>query len=133
VAGRTTVTTPAAGELAGFETADVSTRQSPRFEGRMEFEVLPPEVREGEPFVVRVQLVNEGQRSVRIERIDISTIRDGQRTTAPTRVLQRQVPARGRGLVAQYSGVWTASGSWRLEAVAAVEGDETVRGRLAAE
>jgi hypothetical protein len=124
------VTTPSAGELAGFETDDVRTRRPPRFVGRMEFEVLPGSVRPGEPFVVRVLLVNEGRKDVRLEGVEITTILDGHRQTAPARLLQREVPARGRTLVAEYSSVWAVSPSWSLEAVASVQGDETVRSRL---
>jgi hypothetical protein len=133
VAGRTTITTPAAGEPAGFDTADVRTRKPSRFEGRIEFEVRPPEVRPGDPFSVRVQLVNEGPRDVRIEALEITTVEDDQRATGPARLLQRQVPPRDRALVAEYSGVWSAVHSWRLEAVAAVGGGESVRSRLQAE
>jgi Tfp pilus assembly protein PilF len=133
LAERTTVTTPAAGELAGFESDTVDARKAPRFQGRLEFEVLPAEVRPGEPFVVRVQLVNEGRRSVRIEGLALATVEDGRRAAVPARVLQRRVPAGARGLVAEYSGVWSPASSWSLEAVAAVEGDEVVRSRLKSE
>ncbi len=133
LAERTTVTTPAAGELAGFESDTVDARQAPRFQGRLEFEVLPAEVRPGKPFVVRVQLVNEGRRSVRVEGLALATVEDGHRTAVPTRVLQRRVPAGARGLVAEYSGVWSPARFWSLEAVAAIEGDELVRSRLRSE
>jgi Tfp pilus assembly protein PilF len=133
LAETTTVTTPAAGELAGFESDTVDARKAPRFLGRLEFEVLPAEVRPGEPFVVRVRLVNEGRRSVRVEGVALATVEDGRRAAVPARVLQRRVPAGARSLVAEYSGVWSPASSWSLEAVAAVEGDEVVRSRLKSE
>ncbi len=91
------------------------------------------EVRPGQPFVVRVQLVNESRRAVRIEGVELATVEDGRRTMAPARVLQRQVPPRARVLVAEYSAVWSPVGSWALEAVAAVEGNERVQSRLKSE
>jgi hypothetical protein len=127
------VTTPSAGELAGFESEDVTTRRPPRFVGRMEFEVLPVEVRPGEPFVVRVHIVNDGRRAVRIEAIEITTVADGQRISTPARVVQPQVPPGGRTLVAEHSAVWSTATSWSLVAVAAAEGDERIRSRLKAE
>ncbi len=133
LAERTTVTTPAAGKLAGFESDNVDARRAPRFEGRLEFEVLPAEIRPGEPFVVRVQLVNRGRRSVRVEGVALATVENGRRTAAPARVLQRQAPAGQRALVAEYSGVWSPARSWSLEVGATVEGNEVVRSRLRAE
>jgi hypothetical protein len=127
------VTTRSAGELAGFETTDVTTQRPPRFEGKLEFEVLPSEVHPGEPFVVRLHLVNEGRRSVRIEGIEISTVEDGRRTRAPAEVLQEEVDPQHRALVAEYAGVWPSVDSWSLEAEATVEGDERVRSRLRSE
>jgi serine/threonine-protein kinase len=133
VAERTTVTTPTAGRLAGFDSDNVDARQAPRFEGHLEFEVLPAAVDPGEPFVVRVQLVNEGRRSVRIEGIALAVVDDGRRTAAPSRVLQRRAPAGERALVAEYSAVWSATRPWSLEVVAALEGNEQVKSRLKAE
>jgi serine/threonine-protein kinase len=132
-AGKTTVTTKSAGELAGFESADVTTQRPPRFVGRMVFEVLPSEVRPGEPFVVRLHLVNEGRRAVKIRDIEIATVEDGQRAMVPAQVLQGEVPSRDRALVAEYAGVWSPVDSWSLEAVAVVDGDERVRSRLRSE
>jgi hypothetical protein len=35
-----------------------------------------------------------------------------------------------RGLVAEYSAVWSATGSWSLESVVTVDRDETIANRL---
>jgi len=129
-ADQTTVTTPSAGELPGFETEDVRTRREPRFTGHMEFEVLPPEVRPGEPFVVRVHLVNEGNESIRIRGVELATVEGGQRTPTQVRPLRKEVPKRSRALVAEYSSTWSAEGPWALEAVVSADDNEKVRSRL---
>ena len=129
-AGETTVTTPSAGTIEGFETEDVRTRRPPRFAGRMEFEVVPPEVRPGEPFVVRVHLVNEGNDAVRVRGVELATIENGLRSPADAKPMLREVAARSRALVAEYSGTWSATGPWTLEAVIAADDDERVRSRL---
>ena len=63
MADATSVATPSAGGVEGFDSSDVSSRRPPQFAGRMEFEVLPPAVRPGEPFVVRIHLRNDGRRA----------------------------------------------------------------------
>jgi len=133
LAGETTITTPSAGALVGFESADVKMQRPPRFVGKLEFEVLPSEVRPEEPFVVRLYVVNEGRKAVRIRGLELVTIEDGHRTAAPARLLQKKVDPRVRALVAEYTSVWSPVETWSLEAVAAVDGDELVRIRLRSE
>jgi len=130
VTGTTSVATRAAGGLEGFDTADVTTLRMPQFVGRMEFEVLPTAVRTGEPFVVRVLLVNEGRKTVRIRSIALATIVGGRRDPAPVKALQREVAPQQRALVAEYSALWPETGSWSLEAVVTADRDETVSGSL---
>jgi hypothetical protein len=98
----------------------------------MEFEVLPPAVRQGEPFVVRIHLRNDGKRSVKVRGVALAAVVDGRRAAAPVKALQREVPAQARALVAEYSGVWGEASSWALEAVVTADRDETVTSRLRA-
>jgi serine/threonine-protein kinase len=128
----TAVATPAAGGIQGFESSDVSSRRPPQFTGRMEFEVLPPAVRPGEPFVVRIHLRNDGRRPVKVRGVSVAAVVDGRRTAAPVKALQREVPAQSRALVAEYSGVWSEAHAWALEAVVTADRDETVTSRLRA-
>ena len=124
--------TPSAGGIEGFDSADVRSRRPPQFTGRMEFEVLPPTVRRGEPFVVRIHLRNDGRRSVKVRGVALAAVVDGRRTAAPVKALQREVPAQGRALVAEYSGVWPDATTWALEAVVTADRNETVTSRLRA-
>jgi hypothetical protein len=98
----------------------------------MEFEVLPPAVRAGEPFVVRIHLRNEGRRAVKVRGLALAAVVDGRRDPLPVKPLQREVPAQSRALVAEYSGVWSEARSWTLEAVVTADRNETVTSRLRA-
>jgi serine/threonine-protein kinase len=132
IAEATSVATAAAGGIEGFESSDVSSRRPPQFVGRMEFEVLPPDVRPGEPFVVRIHLRNDGRRGVKVRAVSLAAFVDGRREPAPVKPLQREVPPQSRALVAEYSGVWGEAHSWALEAVVTADRDETVTSRLRA-
>jgi hypothetical protein len=98
----------------------------------MEFEVLPPAVREGEPFVVRIHLRNDGRQPVKVRAVSLAAVVDGRRSEAPVKPLQREVPAQARALVAEYSGVWAESATWALEAFLTSDRNETVSSRLRA-
>jgi tetratricopeptide (TPR) repeat protein len=115
----------------GFEGAQVAGRPA-QFSGSMEFEVLPPAVRPGDPFVVRIHLRNDGRKSVKIRGLALAAVVDGRRLPAAAKPLQREVQAQSRALVAEYSGVWNAPREWTLEAVVTADKDETVTNRLRA-
>jgi hypothetical protein len=131
-ADTTSVSVPGRGGPAGFDGAEVNSQRAPQFSGRMEFEVLPPAVRPGEPFVVRIHLRNEGRKSVKIRGLSLAAVVDGRRVPASAKPLLREVRAQSRGLVAEYSGVWNAPREWVLEAVVTADKDETVTSRLKA-
>ena len=82
---------------------EVRTSRAPQFNGRMEFEVLPPAVRPGEPFVVRSTCATTGRKSVKIRALQIAAVVDGRRTPALAKLLLREVQGLSRGLVAEYS------------------------------
>ncbi len=131
-ADSTSVTARGGGGPAGFDGAELQGKRAPQFNGRMEFEVLPPAVRPGEPFVVRIHLRNEGRKSVKIRGLSLAAVVDGQRTPAAATPLLREVRAQSRALVAEYSGVWNGAREWALEAVVTADKDETVVSRLKA-
>jgi serine/threonine-protein kinase len=124
----TLVATPSSGQPAGFE--DVSARKPPEFSGRLQFEVQPRDVGVGDPFVVRVVLVNDGRRAVRVRTLEAAVLADGARTLVPAKVLLRQVDPQRSGLVAEYSGVWRDAGPWSFEAVLTTDRGEKVSSRL---
>jgi hypothetical protein len=128
----TSVAAPSAGGVEGFDVSEVSSRRPPQFVGRLEFEVLPPAVRPGEPFVIRIHLRNDGRRPVRIRSVSLAAVVDGRREPAPVTALQREVSPQWRALVAEYSGVWGEAASWALEAVVTVDRDERITSRLRA-
>ena len=94
--------------------------------------MLPPAVRPGEPFVVRIHLRNEGRKSVKIRSLQIAAVVDGRRTPALPKLLLREVQGQSRGLVAEYSAVWDGARDWMLETVVTADKDETVASRLKA-
>jgi serine/threonine protein kinase len=130
-ADATSVSGSTSGGPAGFDGVQLAGRAI-QFSGGVEFEVLPSAVRPGDPFVIRIHLRNDGRRSVKIRELSLSTVIDGRRVSAPAKPLLREVPPATRGLVAEYSAVWSAPREWLLEAVVTADKNETVTSRLKA-
>ena len=132
VGGNTTIASRSAGgSLEGFETADVKKQRIPDLVGRLEFEVVPATVQAGEPYAVRVYLVNEGKKAIRVRGLGASTTVNGQRSAAPIPLVTREVPPQQRALLGEATGDWPEGvTSWTMDAVVTTDRDETGSSRL---
>ena len=121
----------AGGGLTGFDGADVKTKKMPELVGRLEFEVEPQAPKDGEPFTVRVYLINEGKKAARLRGVALTNVVDGKRSSPATTLREHDVPPQARFLVAEANLTWSAGVmSWSLEAVASSDRDETCTSRL---
>jgi hypothetical protein len=132
VAGKTVIATQRArGELQGFDSSDVKQQKVPDFVGRIEFETVPASPTPGQEFSVRVYLINEGKKAVRLKAVSLVTTANGAKTPASLTPLVREVATAQRALVAELHGVWGSDvESWSLEAVVTSDRDETGTSRL---
>jgi serine/threonine-protein kinase len=116
------------GGLAGFDTSGV--QRPPEFQGSLEFEASPPEVRPGETCVVKVFLANSGKKSVKLDRIEAQTYADGARLPVPVELQNHDSRPGKRVLVGELSVVVPAANGWTLEVTVTSEKGETYRSRL---
>jgi hypothetical protein len=132
VTGKTVVATRrAGGDLEGFDTADVKKQKMPDFVGRIEFETVPDAPVPGEPLTVKVHLINEGKKALRLRSVTLVATVNGVKTPSALSPLVREVGATQRAVVAELKGVWGADvKSWSLEAVVTSDHDETGTSRL---
>jgi tetratricopeptide (TPR) repeat protein len=132
VGGKTVIATRSArSDLQGFDTADVKQQKMPDFVGRIEFETAPSSPTPGEDFSVRVYLVNEGRKPLRLKTVSLVTTVNGVKTPATLTPFVRELGPTRRGMVAQVKGVWGADvESWSLEAAVTSDRDETGTNRL---
>ena len=115
---------------SGFEAGDVAAKRAPEFSGKLLFQVVPPAVRAGDPFVVRLRLVNEGRRAVRLRALEVVVVVDGRRARVDAKLLAKSVEEQREAIVAEYSGRWREVGPWALEAVLTTDRGEKVANRL---
>jgi len=119
------------GGVQGFDSADVKTRRTPDFVGRLDFEVVPKAVKAGESVTVRVFVVNDGKKTVRVRSVALTVTENGRRSSLATTVLSRDVVPLQRVAVAEARTEWADGVSeWSLDAVVTSERDETGIARL---
>lgn len=99
----------------GFDMTGLEAQRSTEFLGSIEFEVQPPQPRPGEPFEVRIYLLNAGEKDVKIRSLTLTTQNDAGRETTEVHPLVDSLDEGGRALLYTFSSTWGA-GSWGLRA-----------------
>jgi hypothetical protein len=133
VAGRTVVrgSGKSGGDVTGFESADVSVQRAPDFKGRIEFEMVPPAVQPGEGYRLRVYLVNEGKKSIKISGMSVSTLLNGARGAGSTSPRIKEVDPQQRALLDEVAGQWPAEvTAWSAEAQVNAGKGESLKNQL---
>ncbi len=128
VTGRTAVQTEKAqgGGLAGFDTGGADVRRAPDFQGRIEFEMSPASgIDAGAAWTLRIFVVNEGEKDIRVRGLTITTRINGTGNPASLPVAAREIAPQQRALVGETSGTWRDdTTSWSSEVqVTANRGD----------
>jgi hypothetical protein len=127
VAGRTAVQTEKAGRggLAGFDSSNVSLQKAPDFQGRIDFVMTPASVQPGDAWSLKVYVVNEGKKAIKISALSVSTVINGARSGGGGAARTRDIAPQQRGLVEELSGTWPSGvTSWSTEVkVVAGKGD----------
>jgi len=108
---------------AGFDTEDVTV--NPDFLCRIRFDATPGAVRAGEGYRLKVFLLNEGEKAIKIRDLTLGTTSNGARSAKPAALQTRDVPPRQAALLTDVSGVIEEGvTSWSLEAsVSSAKGD----------
>ena len=132
VTGKTTIgSARGGGDIQGFDTADVKTRRMPDLAGHIEFETEPTAPKPGDAFSVRVLVVNEGKKPVRIRGVALTVVSNGKRSALGGSPLARDVAPLQRTAVAAAKVVWPDGvDDWSLDAVVTSDRDETAHCRL---
>jgi hypothetical protein len=122
VSGRTAVLTQKAQQqsgLAGFETGDADLRKAPDFQGRLEFEMTPGTgLDAGTPWTLRIYVVNDGKKSIRVQGVTATTSVNGSGSGGPVAARAREIAPQQRVLLGELSGTWQeGTTSWSTEVV----------------
>jgi hypothetical protein len=135
--GRTVVQSPKAqkeraGDLAGFDTGDTDVRKAPDFLGRIDFEMSPASgVEPGDTWTLRVYVVNEGKKPIRVQGVTVATTVNGSAGGGPVPPRTREIVPQHRSLVAEATGAWReGTTSWTSEVTVDGGKGESLRNTL---
>ena len=125
VAGRTTVTTQkeGSGALSGFEGAAV--QKAPDFLGRIEFDMSPSSgLKPGDSWTLKIFVVNEGKKAIRITDLAATTVVDGERSGGAAGARVRDIAPQARVQVGEMAGAWKdGTQTWLAEVLLTAKDD----------
>ena len=109
-------TEKAGGGLAGFDSSGVNLQKAPDFQGRVEYAMSPASVQPGDPWELKIYVVNEGKKAIKIAALDVATLVNGAPSGTGGAPKNREIAPQQRVIVDQLSGTWPAGvNSWRTE------------------
>ncbi len=127
VAGKTSFIGKAKKGPAGF---DDNEPADPDYQGRVDFEFSPPNVKPGDPYTAKVYLANDGKKPIKITGLTVATVTNGQRTGGPANAQAKEVGPGQRGLLADVSGTWKeGTNNWSLDVAVTSGRGETYTSR----
>jgi hypothetical protein len=134
VAGETVVESRKAvsNDLRGFDASGVEVKRAPDIPGRIEFEVIPANVKAGEPYTVNVFLSNHGTKAIKVDAVTVVSTLNDTRSRGTLKPKAKDVPPQERTLVAELPGIWREDVSaWAMEVTISSAKGDTYRSRLA--
>jgi hypothetical protein len=133
VAGRTVVQTEKArgGGLEGFDSSGVNLQKAPDFQGRVEFAMSPASVQPGDPWELKIYVVNEGKKTIKISSLAVTTVVNGTPSGTGGAPRNREIAPQQRVIVDQLSGTWPAGvSSWKTEVKLTAGRNDTLQSQV---
>ena len=134
VTGRTVVKTEkATGSLSGFDSGDVALQKAPDFLGRIDFEMAPATgIKPGDDYSLKIILVNEGKKPIRIQGLSVNTVVNGSGASAPTAARVREVQPQQRAELGEVTGSWRdGTTSWSTEVLITANKGDSLKNTIA--
>lgn len=132
VAGLTLVEgAPMGGKVSGFDESMVTVRKAPDTTGRVMFEMSPTKVRAGDAWAIKVYLLNDGRKPIKLKELAAYTLADGRRAGGAVPLAVEEVGFRERKLVHEAKGTWPEGvKDWAFEVVVTSKKDDAFKNTL---
>ena len=138
VPGKTQAQSPDAapsGGIPGFEeSAGVTAKkgtQAADLPGKINFEVEPPSLKPGDRYTIRVSLLNEGNASIQVKEMIVSTTVNGRKSSGPVPPLVKEVAPQQKAMLRELPDVWKEeTTTWTMEVVVRTVRGETYKNQV---
>jgi tetratricopeptide (TPR) repeat protein/tRNA A-37 threonylcarbamoyl transferase component Bud32 len=118
----------------GFEdTGGINVKkasQNVELPGRITFEIEPASVKAGDKYTVKIRFANEGNASVAIRDLVVTTVADGRRMSGPVPVTVKEVAPHQKETLLSLTDFWKDVASWSMEVTVGTTRGETYKNQV---
>src|SRR5262245_27387006 len=103
-------------DLEGFDTEGVDVKRAPDVVGRVDFEVMPAQVKPGDRYTVNVYLINDGRKDIRLKDMFVATSVNGRLVSGPAEPRAREVGPKKKAVIGSFSDTWRDTiATWAMD------------------
>ncbi|HET7292114.1 MAG TPA: IPT/TIG domain-containing protein [Vicinamibacteria bacterium] len=103
-------------DLEGFDTDGVAVKRAPDVVGRVDFEVMPAQVKPGDRFTVNVYLINDGRKDIKLKDMFVATNVNGRLVSGPATPRAREVGPKKKAVIGSFSDTWRDTiATWAMD------------------
>jgi hypothetical protein len=103
-------------DLEGFDTTGVEVKRAPDVLGRVDFEVSPAQVRPGDRYSVKVYLINDGSKPIKLKEMFVATSVNGRLASGPVPPRARDIGPKKKEVIGTFTDTWRDTiATWAMD------------------
>jgi hypothetical protein len=118
-------------DLAGFDTTGVEVKRAPDVLGRVDFDVSPGQVKAGAKYTVKVFLINDGSKSIKLKEMFVATNVNGRLASGPVSPRVRDIGSKKKEVIGTFSDTWRDSiATWAMDVTVTSERGDVYKNQV---
>jgi hypothetical protein len=118
-------------DLEGFDTTGVELKRAPDVLGRVDFEVSPAQVKPGDHYSVKVYLINDGSKPIKLKEMFVATSVNGRLASGPVPPRTRDVGSRKKEVIGTFSDTWRDTiATWAMDVTVTSERGDVYKNQV---
>lgn len=118
-------------DLVGFELDGVEVKRAPAVLGRVDFEVSPRQVKHGDPLTVKVYLINDGAKPIKLKEMFVATSVNGRLASGPVKPRMREIGSKKKEVIGTFEDTWRdTTATWAMDVTVTSERGDVYKNQV---
>jgi hypothetical protein len=118
-------------DLEGFDTTGVEVKRAPDILGRVDFEVSPAQIKPGDHYTVKVYLINDGSKPIKLKEMFVATSVNGRLASGPVPPRTRDVGPKKKEVIGTFADTWRDTiATWAMDVTVTSERGDVYKNQV---